>query len=73
MTTRVREIRKVRGMSLACLAITARVSPAWMSFIDKYGHKPQPEMQVRIAAALGATVEELWPSDIAKERSSYPR
>jgi transcriptional regulator with XRE-family HTH domain len=58
---RVKELRKKRGMSQAELAVKARTSPTMLVMIERYGHRPGPDLRERIARALGVTPEDIWP------------
>ena len=57
----MRDIRKNRKMSLMALATAAGSTPSWLTYIERYGHVPGPELRKRIAAALGVSEAELWP------------
>ena len=62
----LREVRQVRGLVLQALAVRAHTSPATLVAIERYGHRPGPELQTRIAEALGVPREELWPEKAAE-------
>lgn len=57
---RVHELRKKRRLTVARLALAADISYAWAQFIDQ-GKVPSPDVQRRVAEALGVTVEEAFP------------
>jgi transcriptional regulator with XRE-family HTH domain len=39
----------------------ARVSPTTIRAIERFDHRPRPEVCERIAAALKVPIEEIWP------------
>jgi transcriptional regulator with XRE-family HTH domain len=57
----LRRKRLQRKISLMGLAQQAGTSPAWLTYIERYGHLPGPELRQRIARALEATEDEIWP------------
>lgn len=57
----LRRQRLQRKISLMGLAQQAGTSPAWLTYIERYGHLPGPELRQRIARALEATEDEIWP------------
>ena len=56
---RIREIRKAKGMTLAALAKKVNTTPAALCRYEKGNRKPSIFMAVKIASALGVTVDEL--------------
>jgi transcriptional regulator with XRE-family HTH domain len=61
MSTTIRETRKKRGLTLMALAHEVGSSPAWLHYVERYGHVPGAELRARIAAALSVDEVELWP------------
>ncbi len=61
MSTTIRETRKKRGLTLMALAHEVGSSPAWLHYVERYGHVPGEELRARIAAALSIDEAELWP------------
>ena len=58
----LRQIRKNRGLAIAGLAAQAGASAAMICAIERWGHVPRPETRERLAQALGATVDQIWPN-----------
>lgn len=58
----LRSIRLERHLAIAAVAVRARVGSGTIITIEKYGHNPRPETKQRLAAALGVTVEQIWPT-----------
>ncbi len=50
------------------LAVAAHVSPSMISAIEKWDYRPGPDVRDRIAAALGAEAEAVWPACEAPSR-----
>ena len=46
------------------LAHVTGSTPSWLTYIEKYGHVPGPELRERIAAALNVVEDELWPEGV---------
>ncbi len=63
MSSRVREFREARGLRREDVASRAGVSYETVRKLEADMHTPGLEMARRIAAALDATVDELWPSE----------
>ena len=66
MANRVKEIRQERGIPQMELAAKVGTPTSHLVFIEKYGHRPEADLQQRIASALNCTPEELFPK--AKNR-----
>ena len=60
--SQLRKLRQERGLTIMGLAHKVGSSPAWLHYIEKYDHVPQPELRLRIADALGRAEDELWPA-----------
>ena len=58
---RIRQIRVARGLSQQQAAAAADISQALWSAVECDETKPAVDKAQRIAIALGATVDELWP------------
>jgi len=59
--SRLRELRRERGLATFGLGALARVSPSAISAAEKWGFVPGPEARARIARSLGVDVADLWP------------
>lgn len=57
---RVRNLRHARGMSGATLAAACRISRPSLSHIEGGHNTPSATSAVRLARALGVTVEQIW-------------
>ncbi|MGQ9556246.1 MAG: helix-turn-helix transcriptional regulator [Anaerolineae bacterium] len=68
MNMRLRELRKAKGLSQYALAVAARTSPSTVVYVEAHNHRPRPDLQQRIAAALDTTPEALWPPAEEAER-----
>jgi DNA-binding XRE family transcriptional regulator len=58
----MRELRNNRGWSLGVLSELSGVSKSTLFSVEE-GHMPNLETAVRIAAALGMSVYQLWTAD----------
>jgi transcriptional regulator with XRE-family HTH domain len=65
MVSRLREIRKAKGMSMLELAVKARVSTATLSMVERFAYLPGQDIMARISAALGVPVGYIWPEQQA--------
>jgi DNA-binding XRE family transcriptional regulator len=64
MTNRLKEIRMRQGIVLRQLTVlSGGVSGSTLSAIERYDYQPAPETREKIAAALGVTVEDIWPEE----------
>jgi transcriptional regulator with XRE-family HTH domain len=63
----LKNIRNERGLPIAAVAVRAKVGTGTIIMIERHGHNPRPETKQRLAAALGVSVEQIWPT--AEERS----
>ena len=70
MTNPLRVLRKKKKLTLMALAAKTGSTPSWLTFVERYGHIPGPELRQRIADALGGTVTDLWPGLTNDERES---
>jgi transcriptional regulator with XRE-family HTH domain len=61
MPNNLRAWRKQRGWKLADVAGLAGVSISAISLIERGLREPPPEMKVRIARGIGASVAEVFP------------
>lgn len=57
---RIRELRKEHGWSLLQLAIRTETDPGHLSRIERGLVRPDDERRMRIAAALGVQVIDIW-------------
>ncbi len=55
-----KKARTDRGMTMMALAESADCSITSVLYIEKYGHVPGEELQLRISKALGLTPGDLW-------------
>jgi transcriptional regulator with XRE-family HTH domain len=60
---RIRQIRQARGLSQVEAARLAFISQAMWSSVELDEATPTIDKAHRIAAALGAKTEEIWPRD----------
>ena len=56
----LKEIRLKRGMAIQGLAVKAQASPSMISAIEKWGYRPSPATQRRLAQALRVPVSSIW-------------
>jgi len=61
MENRLRELRLQRGLALWGLTARSGVAASTLSAIERHGYEPSARTRARIATALGAAVEEIWP------------
>ncbi len=69
MTNHLVGIMKQRGWSRWELAIRARVSPVTIRAIERFNHRPRPDVCERIAETLGVRVEEIWSEPAEGKKS----
>ena len=69
MKTNLGRILREKGLSRLDLRYLAGTSPGLIIGIERYGYKPRPEAQERIAKALGVTVQEIWTEPAEGSRS----
>lgn len=70
MKNRVRECRIALGMTVVDLADRAGVSRRVVGLIDRQGeHVPSGTVMLKLADALGTTVQELFYSELAEAAS----
>jgi len=60
MKNLLREKRQRAGLAQQGLGVKAGVSVALIVGIEKWGYRPTPRIQARIAEALGCTPEGIW-------------
>ena len=58
----LRALRTQRKLSMAAIAVRAKVGTATLTMIERYGHEPRPETKERLARALGVDVQQIWPA-----------
>ncbi len=63
MMTRLKEMRKKRGLTLAQLALRSRVDEAFLSKLERSLKTAHSEMQERIAGVLETSPIELFRRD----------
>lgn len=61
MENMLRTIRKQQNLTQMALARRIGSTPSWLTFVERYGHIPGPELRERIAAALEVAEADLWP------------
>ena len=54
-------IRNKRGYSQQKLSIIARISPATLVAIERYGYVPGPWVRRKLARALRVSESRIWP------------
>lgn len=59
--THLLRARQRQGLAQTALAVAAGVSPGLVCAVERYGHRPRPEVRARIARALGVEAASLWP------------
>ena len=57
----IRTLRKSQKKTLMALAHDTGSTPAWLTYIERYGHIPGSDLRQRIAEALGVEEDDLWP------------
>ncbi len=60
MHDNLRALRRSKRLTLQGLAAQVGTSPSMLTFIERYGHTPGPELRQRIAQALGVPETDLW-------------
>ena len=58
----LKTLRLEKGFPIALVAVNARVGTSTIVMIERYGHNPRVETKQKLAAALGVSVEAIWPS-----------
>lgn len=71
MTNRLEALRREKGMAQRGLTALSGVSAGTISAVEKWGYRPAPDTQRRIAEALGVAVSDIWP-EAAGEVSREP-
>lgn len=66
----LRAVRTRKGLTQEALEAAANVSQATISGLESRGPGPAVQAALRIARALGMTVEELFAEDAAARRAS---
>jgi transcriptional regulator with XRE-family HTH domain len=64
---RIKEIRKEKKLSRKKLAEMAGLSPSYIQFIENEQRNPTVKTIKKIAAALGASLDELFSKDSKSE------
>ena len=64
----LRTLRQGRNLPLWGLAVRARTSATTLSAIERWGYKPEANLQERIAMALGVKVADIYP-EVSHEQS----
>lgn len=60
---RVKELRLAQGMLQRQLQMRASISPSVLTLIEKYSYRPTETIRLKIAAALGLHVDQVWPRE----------
>jgi DNA-binding XRE family transcriptional regulator len=60
---RLKELRKAKGLPLWGLAVRAGTTATTLSAVERWGYQPGSDLCQRIAAALEAPVEAIWPEE----------
>ena len=58
----LRKIRLDKQMPIAALAVSGKVGTGTIVMIERHGHIPRIDTQLKIARAVGVDVKQLWPS-----------
>jgi DNA-binding XRE family transcriptional regulator len=58
----LKAMRAERGLTNASIAVSAKVSTATITLIERYGFEPRQETKDKIAAVLGVDSRTIWPS-----------
>ncbi len=61
IAARLKELRRLRGLSQRDLAEKAGLSTGTIAWLETRKHEPQPRTMRKIAAALGVEVSDLYP------------
>ncbi len=69
----IRDIRTARGMTQSELAEKVDLSIQFISYIENGSKHPGLETMLRIAAALGTTMDELLLGNQPKDRLTYQK
>lgn len=64
---RVKEIRRMKGLTLVELSEKAKISLGYLHFIDAGYSRISQKLKRRLAEVLGTPVEELFPQREEKE------
>lgn len=67
----LKEIRTLKGLPIAAVAVRAGVGTGTITMIERHGHNPRHETKAKLAAALGVSVEAIWPDH--KNERTYDR
>ncbi|NOT95737.1 MAG: helix-turn-helix transcriptional regulator [Nitrospira sp.] len=65
----LKSIRTKKGLPIAAVAVRARMGTGTIIMIERHGHNPRPETKQRLAAALGVSVESIWPTSEERQRA----
>jgi DNA-binding XRE family transcriptional regulator len=67
MTHSLKAIRSKRGLPIIAVAVRAHVGTGTIVAIERHGHNPRLDTKQRLAAALGVSVESIWPTALRTE------
>jgi DNA-binding XRE family transcriptional regulator len=62
----LKTLRQARGLAQYGLAALAHVSPSTILAAERWNYVPSPPVRERLARALGASPQDIWPEDGAE-------
>ena len=68
---RIRELRKMKGMTQIALADEVNLSPTYLSYLENGNKKPSINTVVTIANALGVTSDEILCGNLEYNPAEY--
>lgn len=68
---RIRELRKMKGMTQIALADEVNLSPTYLSYLENGNKKPSINTVVTIANALGVTSDEILCGNLEYNPTEY--
>jgi DNA-binding XRE family transcriptional regulator len=69
---KLRELRRAQNLSQWGLAVNVGTSTATLSAVERWGYRPGAALCERIAAALGVSINDIWPEGEAQSAWSQP-
>jgi DNA-binding XRE family transcriptional regulator len=62
----LKTLRRAQGLAQYGLAALAHVSPSTILAAEKWGYVPSAPIRERLARALGASPQDIWPENNAE-------